>query len=234
MIALITGASNGIGREVALRLASHYGATVVALSRNVKRLEELSRNTSGDKGRIIPLPADLLTIDTDSLTGKLREEGVEKLDVLVNNAGFLVNKPFNLLEAGDWQQVYETNVFAPARLISALLPILECPPFAHVVNIGSYGGFQGSAKFAGLSAYSSSKAALANLSECLAEELREKNIRVNCLALGAVDTEMLQQAFPGYTAPLSPGKMAEFIAWFAAEGGAFFNGKVLPVTLEGV
>ena len=89
---------------------------------------------------------------------------------------------------------------------------------------------QGSAKFPGLTAYSSSKAAIAGLTECLAEELKDKNISVNCLAIGAVQTEMLEEAFPGYKAPLSPKQMAEYIFDFALKGHQYYNGKILPVS----
>ena len=99
----------------------------------------------------------------------------------------------------------------------------------HVVNIGSMGGVQGSVKFPGLSAYSSSKAALANLTECLAEEYKETPIRFNCLALGSVNTEMLKDAFPGFEGSNEPNEMAKFIKEFALTGYKFYNGKVLPV-----
>ena len=92
------------------------------------------------------------------------------------------------------------------------------------------GGVGGSAKFAGLSAYSSSKGALSILTECLAEELKDYNIHVNALALGAVNTEMLQNAFPGYVANTQPQQMAAFIYDFATTKYSFFNGKVLPVS----
>jgi NAD(P)-dependent dehydrogenase (short-subunit alcohol dehydrogenase family) len=101
---------------------------------------------------------------------------------------------------------------------------------AHIVNISSMGGFQGTSKFPGLSAYSSSKAALSGLTECLAEELKDKNIAVNCLAIGAVQTEMLAKAFPGYKAPLSAKQMAEFICNFSLTGHLYFNGKIIPVS----
>ena len=102
----------------------------------------------------------------------------------------------------------------------------------HIINIGSMGGFQGSSKFKGLSAYSSSKAALACLSECLAAELSEFNIACNCLCLGAVNTEMLKTAFPGYQAPLNSLEMAQFIFNFSTSGNLFFNGQVIPVALN--
>ena len=103
---------------------------------------------------------------------------------------------------------------------------------SHILTISSMGGFQGSAKFAGLSAYSSSKAAIAGLTECLAEEFKGKNIAVNCLAIGAVQTEMLAEAFPGYKAQLLPFQMAEYIMDFAAKGHLYYNGKILPVSLS--
>jgi NAD(P)-dependent dehydrogenase (short-subunit alcohol dehydrogenase family) len=103
---------------------------------------------------------------------------------------------------------------------------------AHIINISSMGGVQGSIKFPGLSSYSSAKAALGVLTECLAEEFKESNIRFNTLALGSVQTEMLEAAFPGYTAPLKPMEMAIFIKDFAERGGNFFNGKILPVSLS--
>jgi NAD(P)-dependent dehydrogenase (short-subunit alcohol dehydrogenase family) len=110
----------------------------------------------------------------------------------------------------------------------ALLPALA--PNAHIVNISSMGGFQGSLKFAGLAAYSTSKAALCAFTELFAEEYKATGIHMNCLCLGAVQTEMLAAAFPGYIAPTSASQMAHFIADFALNSGAFFNGKIIPVS----
>ena len=103
-------------------------------------------------------------------------------------------------------------------------------PESHVVIISSMGGIQGSVKFPGLSAYSSSKAAVINLTELLAEEYKESGPSFNVLALGAVQTEMLQEAFPGYKAPTTPSEMARFIGDFAFTGNKFFNGKILQVS----
>jgi NAD(P)-dependent dehydrogenase (short-subunit alcohol dehydrogenase family) len=93
------------------------------------------------------------------------------------------------------------------------------------------GGYQGSMKFPGLALYSASKGALAVMSECLAEEFKETGIKVNCLALGAAQTEMLKEAFPNYQPPLSAEEMASFVCDFALRGQSFFNGKILPVAL---
>ena len=92
------------------------------------------------------------------------------------------------------------------------------------------GGFQGSLKFAGLTAYSTAKAALCAFTEMFAEEYKATNIHMNCLCLGAVQTEMLAQAFPGYEAPTSPEQMANFIANFAEHSGQLLNGKIIPVS----
>ncbi|MEM1122345.1 MAG: SDR family oxidoreductase, partial [Bacteroidota bacterium] len=124
------------------------------------------------------------------------------------------------------------NLFGAVQLVQALLPKLRQAKPAHIVNIGSMGGVQGSSKFPGLSAYSASKAALANLTECLAEELKDDNIRTNCLALGAIQTEMLAEAFPGYEALVTSASMADYLAWFALNGHHFHNGKVIPVAVS--
>lgn len=150
--------------------------------------------------------------------------------MLVNNAGHIVNKPFEKIRARDLTAVYGTNVFAPFTLIQMLFPLMNTQRRSHILNISSMGGFQGSAKFPGLSAYSSSKAALCSLTECLAEEFRTRNVSVNCLAIGAVQTEMLSKAFPDYKAPLKAHQMAEFICHFATTGHQYFNGKIIPVS----
>ena len=94
------------------------------------------------------------------------------------------------------------------------------------------GGINGTSKFAGLAAYSSSKGALSILTECLAEEFKNENIKVNALALGSVQTEMFSKAFPDFKAPLTSQQMGEYVAWFAMNGRKFFNGKILPVALS--
>jgi len=94
------------------------------------------------------------------------------------------------------------------------------------------GGFQGSVKFPGLALYSASKGALSTLTEVLAAELSARKIAVNCLAIGSVQTPMLQEAFPGYKAPVTPESMAQLISWFALNANNWLNGKVIPVSLS--
>lgn len=229
---LITGASRGIGYDLALQLASQRGNRVLAVSRRAEKLQQLQDEVAkcADPGQLDFLSYDLNDPDEVSLLAKVAALG--GLDILVNNAGSLVKKPFLELGRSDWQQMFDTNFFGPLALIRTLFPFLRDSSRAHIVNISSMGGFQGSSKFSGLSAYSASKAALGNLTESLAEEFTESGIAVNCLALGAVQTEMLAEAFPGYEAPLDSASMAAFVAFFAAEGSRFFNGKILPVSLS--
>ena len=98
------------------------------------------------------------------------------------------------------------------------------------MNVSSMGGIQGSIKFPGLAAYSSSKGAIITLTELLAEEYKENGPAFNVLALGAVQTEMLEEAFPGYEAPISAEKMASYIADFSQNGQQFYNGKIMQVS----
>jgi short-subunit dehydrogenase len=224
----ITGASSGIGYQTALLLSKMENVAVVAIARNSVKLEKLKAE-SGDK--ILTLAFDLEEKNYNPIFDFLKINNITALDGLIHNAGLLINKPFENISLEDLSRSYHVNVFAPYLLTQALLPFLKNAPKAHVVNISSMGGVQGSMKFAGLSAYSSSKGALSLLTECLAVELEKDKIRVNCLALGSVQTEMLNEAFPGFKAPLEPKEMGEYISWFILNGHHYYNGKILPVAV---
>jgi len=180
----------------------------------------------------IPLAYDFqhITAAEPQLAGLIKQH-FNHIDILINNAGTLVNKPFESITTDEINRLFTVNYIAPALLIKYLLPLLRVSQ-AHIVNITSMGGFQGSVKFKGLSHYSASKAALAVLTECLAEEYKKEGLVFNALALGAVQTEMLAEAFPNFKAPVTSEQMGEFIANFAMNGKTFFNGKVLPVSLS--
>lgn len=233
---LVTGASNGIGYHTALQLAVQHRCRIIALSRNKEKLEQLKTEIRKQKAdtEVLVLNFDLSSGNFEAITDFFKANKITVLDGLINNAGMLINKLFHELNENDWMTVYKVNVIAVASLIKVCIPFMEKSSNAHIVNIGSNGGVQGTQKFSGLSAYSSSKGAISILTECLAEELKSKNISVNCLALGAVNTEMLQQAFPGYAAEMQPSHMAEYISWFLLNGQKFFNGKILPVTTSAV
>jgi NAD(P)-dependent dehydrogenase (short-subunit alcohol dehydrogenase family) len=225
---LITGVSRGIGLELLVHLLADPQHRVITLSRNALDFSNPILTDASTSKRLFPYTLDLVHDHFNDLTNTLNS--LKSLDVLINNAGLLINKPFLEQKEEDWQNHFGVNVFGPARLIRFLYPWLLLSGKAHIVNISSMGGFQGSDKFPGLSAYSASKAALGNLTECLAVEFHGKGISVNALALGAVQTEMLATAFPGYSAPISARRMAAFIASFALTGHELFNGKQIPVS----
>jgi short-subunit dehydrogenase len=224
---IITGASRGIGKHLAITLAESKKHKIILISRNEERLNEICRESGNDN--MIPIAFDLVNGEYSDLSKRIRNL-MPEINILINNAGSLINKKFGQLTAEDFDYLMHANVRSAFLLTKALLPLFETN--AHILNIGSMGGYQGSAKFPGLSLYSASKGALAVLSECMAEELKEHHVIVNCLALGAAQTEMLAEAFPGYKAPLSAKQMAAYIADFALNGGKYYNGKILPVSLS--
>ena len=224
---LITGTSQGIGFELLCQFLIDQSHEVIAIARKPLDQSIPVFNQAIKEHRLFPFELNLVTDDFYPLSNTLN--AMNGVDIVINNAGFLVNKPFVEQSEEDWQNQFDVNVFSPARLIRFLYPWLLLSGNAHIVNITSMGGFQGSSKFPGLSAYSASKAALGTLTECLAVEFSGKGIFVNALALGAVQTEMLSQAFPGYEAPISAQKMADFISNFALNGHQYFNGKQIPV-----
>ncbi len=218
---IITGTSRGIGFELA-KLFANKGHKVLAISRNTAPLSKINHEN------ITTLSVDVSqTSDLKKVTDFVKNNW-KKVDILINNAGKLINKPFTELTNEDFLEVYKVNVFGVAELTKNMIPFLQ--KGSHVVTISSMGGIQGSMKFPGLAAYSSAKGAVITLSELLAEEYKEQQIAFNVLAIGAVQTEMLAEAFPDYKAPLSAQEMAEYMFDFALNGNKFYNGKVLQVS----
>lgn len=233
MVILITGASRGIGAALA-KSFTESGHKVLLISRNQSRLNKIVEACNQKAGKVLAFAipfdlTDLTDLETEFIS-RIQSHS-KTIDALVNNAGQLIRKPFNQTNMRDAHHLFEVNFFVPAQLTRICLPLMAASGLKHVVNVTSMAGFQGSGKFVGLSYYSASKAALGSLTECLAEELNGEDVKVNALAIGAVQTEMLAEAFPDYKAPLDPPQMAQFIRWFTLEGARFFNGKILPVSL---
>ena len=216
---IITGTSSGIGLEL-VKTYSKNGYNVISLSRSnldeksLKNVKHINFDITNDES--ITNLADTINKEYTSI------------DILINNAGKLINKPFEDFTKKDFYSIYDVNVFGVVNLIQKLLPFFNKD--SHVVNISSIGGMIGSSKFPGLSAYSSSKGALNILTEVLAEEYKQKGPKFNSLSLGSVNTPMLNKAFPGYSASVSPDELASFIFNFANSGSKIFNGKVIPVS----
>jgi short-subunit dehydrogenase len=220
---VVIGASRGIGAALVKQYAQNPDHVVYAFARNIDRMNSLFTEKN----------VQCFQLDLSSNIKEQFDQISDKLpliDVLIENAGFLVNKPFPELSHEDILTSYQVNVIGVMENIQCFIPKLN-PEGSHIVNISSMGGFQGSMKFAGLAAYSTSKAALCSFTELFAEEYKETTIKMNCLCLGAVQTEMLEQAFPGYKAPLSPVQMATFIEDFSLTAHRYLNGKIIPVSL---
>ncbi len=232
---IITGASSGIGYATAMKLAEKPDNYVVAIARNHEKLLQLQQAAKDKFGydHIKPLACDLKPQNFSNLQDKITNlvKDLGEIHILINNAGSLINKPFAELDFEDWQEMFESNLLSAVMMTKLIIPYMGISQHGHILNIGSMGGFQGSSKFNGLSAYSASKAALANFTECLATEYVAKNVACNCLALGAVQTEMLEKAFPGYQAPVNSEEMAEYIAFFSHHGHKTQNGKVIPLAM---
>lgn len=222
---LITGASKGIGLEIAKSL-SDSGHRTIATARSGDALSLLKSRSSEN---IHTITADLTDQSDIKLIIEFLDRNNIKLDGLIHNAGLLINKPFTELTDRDWLDMIDINLMAPVRLTRNLIPYMNNS--SHIVTISSMGGYQESSKFPGLSGYSTAKGGLTILTECLAVELAKFDIAVNCLCLGAVQTEMLEEAFPGLEAPVSAADMGRYIAGFVLDSHHFYNGKILPVAL---
>ena len=231
---VITGASSGVGAGVASLLVKQ-GHTVIGVARSKEKLEALKKHLENEKGMFHCCVGDLSKSNFENaIKGCINQLGLDQIDVLINNAGYLVNKPFGELSMSDWQAVYDVNVFGPVRLIRSLYALLEKSSGSHILNISSIGGINGTDKFPGLSAYSSSKGALSILTEVLGKEFAKDGVHVNALDLGSVQTEMLEKAFPEYRSPTTVEQMARFIAMFALNGQEVCNGKNIPIALTSI
>ena len=218
---IITGTSRGIGFEL-VHLFATAGHNVLALSRNEKPISNLTYDN------ITSFAFDLTKQEDYQRVTDFVKDNWQQVDVVIHNAGALLNRAFSETTMEDFEWIYKVNVFGVAELSRVLLPFMV--EGSHVVTISSMGGIQGSMKFPGLAAYSSSKGAVITLVELLAEEHKDQGIAFNVLALGAVQTEMLAEAFPGYKAPLSALEMAEYIFDFSLNGNKYYNGKILQVS----
>ena len=222
---VVVGASRGIGKAIVEILALDLDNEIIALSRNQEKMKIAFAKFPNVSCKTFDLEQNVFSQAQNEFNS------LQKIDFLINNAGKLVNKPFTELSHSDISLSYQVNVIGVMETVQAAVPKMLLNG-GHIVNISSMGGFQGSVKFAGLSAYSTSKAALCSFTELFAEEYKDTKIKMNCLSLGAAQTEMLADAFPGYVAPMSAEKMAEYIVNFALNGHEWINGKIIPVSLS--
>ncbi len=221
---VVVGASRGIGKSIVEQLAVNSNNKIIALSRNLERMQSNFSNFANVSCHRFDLSKNDVRNQADTIFST-----IDSIDVLINNAGKLVNKAFLDINRADLEECYNVNVMGVIETVQAALPKMLT---SHIVNISTIGGYQGSVKFPGLTAYSTSKAAVCSFTELFAEEYKDTNIKMNCLCLGAAQTEMLEEAFPGYEAPVSADKMAEYIVNFALTADQWMNGKIIPVSLS--
>jgi short-subunit dehydrogenase len=226
---LISGGSRGIGRATAMELASVETDMIIVTGRDETALKSLSEGAVNNNIKYFVLDLTERERGLVAFINHLKDENLN-IDLLINTAGLLHRSLFTESPESEAREMFEVNVFGTMFLIKEILPFMGSG--SHIVNIGSMGGFQGSVKFPGLSWYSASKAAVASMTECLAAELSSSGVSVNCLCPGAVGTEMLEKAFPGYKAPLTAEEMAIFVSDFGKNGHRYFNGKILPVSVS--
>jgi short-subunit dehydrogenase len=228
---IISGASRGIGYHAAIKLADRCGNNILAIARSEEKLIALKNKVEAEhpSSNLDYFVFDFYQGDFKVLENVLRKH-FKQVDILINNAGSLVAKPFLEITSDDFDQSFNVNIKSAFRFSQIVVPLMK--KGAHIVNVSSMGGVQGSVKFPGLSVYSASKGAVSVFTESLAAELIEKGIKVNALAFGAVDTDMLRSAFPDYKAPLSAEEMGDYLAEFACSGAKYYNGKVLPVSVS--
>ena len=215
---VVTGTSSGIGHQICIQ-AAKMNFHVISVSRNIEPLKDI--------GGIESFAIDITNKDSiDEFITNLKSRKI-KIDILINNAGYLVSELFGDTTYDSFKKTFDVNVFGLAEITRSLIPIINSD--GHVINISSIGGVNGSKKFPGLSAYSSSKAAVIALTEVLAEEY-QNGPSFNVLALGAVQTKMLKEAFPDYNVETKPEEMAKYILDFAINGNKLFNGKLISVS----
>tara|TARA_B100000530_G_scaffold335094_1_gene286376 strand:- start:1248 stop:1919 length:672 start_codon:yes stop_codon:yes gene_type:complete len=215
---VVTGTSSGIGHQICIQ-AAKMNFHVISVSRNIEPLKDISGIES--------FAIDITNKNSvDEFIANLKSKKIN-IDILINNAGYLVSELFGDTTYDSFKKTFDVNVFGLAEITRSLIPIINSD--GHVINISSIGGVNGSKKFPGLSAYSSSKAAVIALTEVLAEEY-QNGPSFNVLALGAVQTKMLKEAFPDYNADTKPEEMAKYILDFAINGNKLFNGKLISVS----
>jgi short-subunit dehydrogenase len=220
---IITGVSSGIGQEILnnLKLDDSIGSVFAITSQPTD-----AKLAVDGKIRFIPIDySNAESIDKlSSIIGDIPIHGV------ILNAGLLDKVKQGTIDHKQLLGTFNVNTFYPILILQAINNNIISGK-AHVIGIGSMGGFQGASKFPGLSIYSASKSALSTFIECYAQEMFNNGVRANTLALGAVNTKMLNKAFPGYEAPVNAKDISKYILDFLFHGGDFITGKVIPVSL---
>lgn len=239
-VALVTGASKGLGRAIALTLARR-GWDLVLVARTPGELDRLADEVRELGRRALPVPADVALAADLRRAAEVVDRSFARLDLLVNNAGIEQNAPLSALPEAAVDELLDVNVKGVILSIQAFLPLLGKSKGASVVNLASAAGLVG---LPGAAVYGATKAAVIHLTKALAVEWRPLGIRSNSVCPGFVDTDMArkgleffrQAGFPvdlmvGYRQGRlgTPQEVADAVAWLASPEAAFVNGHALAV-----
>ncbi|QQK07262.1 SDR family oxidoreductase [Miniphocaeibacter halophilus] len=242
-IAIVTGASSGMGKAIATEFAKE-GAKVYAVARRVEKLDELKKQTESYEGEIIPVGRDLMDLEA---AAKVIEEVADKegkLDILVNNAGIMDNfAGVGNFDDEALKNIFQLNTFTPFYTSREAIKIFEKQGFGNIINIASVGGLNGAR---GGSIYTASKHAVIGLTKNTAYIYTKKNIRCNAICPGGVETDIAKGAYmqnidkesrevilPATMAtnPRSgkPEEIAKVAVFLASDDSGFINGQAIAV-----
>jgi 3-oxoacyl-[acyl-carrier protein] reductase len=234
-VALVTGASQGIGRACALALAE-AGATVAVAARNEEKLNAVAQEITGKGGKASAFKLDVTNEDEIKTTVKAIIAQLGKIDILLNNAGITRDQLFMRMKRADWDDVVNTNLTAPYLLTQAVISPMLKQRWGRIINITSINGQMGQA---GQANYASAKAGLIGLTKSVAREVASRNITCNAVAPGWIDTAMTADLTQDLkdkmvaAVPLGrPGtdhEIAAAVCFLASEEAAYITGHVLNV-----
>lgn len=224
-VAIVTGASRGIGRATARRLRSG-GARVALFARSADALREIAASAPES---YIAIDGDVTSEDDVERLFAATEERFGPCSMLVNCAGMIDPKPFGDVSREDWNRMFDVNVTGAFLTIRRALPGMKRAQRGSIVNVASISGVSGPQKFPGFVSYCASKSALIMLTESLAFELGDSAVRVNALSPGSVDTEMWAEASGGAPADMTPEEIAESVVFLLTDPSRPMKGQNLQV-----
>ena len=234
-VAVVTGASQGIGRACALALTKH-GAKVALVARNQQKLEEVARQISSANATSRVFTCDIADEDQVKTTFKAIVAEFGKIDILVNNAGITRDQLIMRMKRADWEAVLTTNLTSAYLCSQQAIPAMLKQRWGRIINVTSIFGQIGQA---GQANYSSSKAGLVGLTMSIAREIGSRSITCNAVAPGFIETAMTSVLSPEFKEnaikmiPLgrvgTPEDVANCVAFLASEEAAYITGHVLNV-----
>jgi len=234
-VALVTGASQGIGHACALTLARH-GASIAVAARNQQKLEELAAAITAVGGKAAAFPMDVSDEDQIKSAIKSAIAHFGKIDILVNNAGITRDQLVMRMKRADWDAVLTTNLTSAYLCIQSVIPSMLKQRWGRIINITSIFGQMGQA---GQANYAASKAGLIGLTMAIAREVASRNITSNAIAPGFIETSMtaaLSEEFKQSAVkqiPLgrvgTPEDIASAVAFLASDEASYITGHVLNV-----